>query len=90
MRDLIETQMHVLEMQFKEEHGITGNNSDEGEVTQELGRRDSKEQKDNTRRDDRDEEGKWRMERDRKQYREGNKRVRYHDERETESKRSRR
>ena len=81
--------MHVLEMQFKEEHGmISANNSDEGEALQE--RRDSRDQKDNTRRDGREEESTWRMERDRKQQREGSKRVRYHDDRDTDSKRSRR
>ncbi|KAL9962394.1 hypothetical protein ACROYT_G031494 [Oculina patagonica] len=88
MRDLIETQMHVLETQLREEHGISGNNSNEEEVSQE--RRDSRDQKDNTRRDGRDEEGSWRMERDRKQHKEGSKRVRYHDDRDDESKRSRR
>lgn len=88
MRDLIETQMQVLEMQFKEEHGISANNSDEGDAPAE--RLDSKDQKGNTRKDSRDVEGKWKKERDRKQHRDGGKRVRYHDDRDMESKRSRR
>lgn len=89
MRDLIETQMHVLEMQYKEEHGITGNNSDEGDVSEE-GRENKADLKDGTRRETRDDEETRRMERDRRQHRGGNKRVRYYDERDSDTKRSRR
>ena len=88
MRDLIETQMQVLEMQYKEEHGIGDNNPDEEDGSVE--RQESRDQTDNTRKDSRDEEGRWRRERDNKQHREGGKRVRYHDDRDVESKRSRR
>lgn len=88
MRDLIETQMHVLEMQYKDEHGISDNNPDEGDASEQ--RQDNRDQKDDTRKDSRDEEGRWRRERERKQYRDGGKRVRYHDDRDTDSKRSRR
>jgi len=92
MRDLIETQMQVLEMQFKDEHGTSGNNSNEEDVSSEdKESRDSRtDQKDYTRRESRVEEGKYETERTRRHYRDGNKRVRYHDERESESKRSRR
>jgi len=86
MRDLIETQMQVLEMQYKDEHGISDNNPDEEDASEE--RQDSRDQKDNTRKDSRGEEGRWRK--DKKQHREGGKRVRYHDDRDTGSKRSRR
>jgi len=88
MRDLIETQMQVLEMQYKEEHGIGDKNPDEEDGSVE--RQESRDQTDNTRKDSRDEEGRWRRERDNKQHREGGKRVRYHDDRDVESKRSRR
>lgn len=88
MRDLIETQMQVLEMQYKDEHGISDNNPEEEDASVE--RQESRDQKDNTRKDSRDEEGRWRRERDSKQHREGGKRVRYHDDRDVESKRSRR
>jgi len=86
MRDLIETQMQILEMQYKDEHGISDNNPDEEDASEE--RQDSRDQKDNTRKDSRGEEGRWRK--DKKQHREGGKRVRYHDDRDTGSKRSRR
>lgn len=89
MRDLIETQMHVLEMQYKEEHGISGNNSDEGDVSKE-GRENKADLKDGTRRETRDDEETRRMERDRRQHSGGNKRVRYYDERDSDTKRSRR
>ena len=88
MRDLIETQMQVLEMQYKDEHGISDNNPDDGDGSTE--RQDVRDQKDNTRKDSRDEEGRWRRERDRKQHREGGKRVRYHEDKDVDSKRSRR
>ena len=88
MRDLIETQMQVLEMQYKDEHGISDNNPDDGDGS--TGRQDGRDQKDNTRKDSRDEEGRWRREWDRKQHREGGKRVRYHEDRDVDSKRSRR
>lgn len=88
MRDLIETQMQVLEMQYKEEHGIGDNNPDEEDGSVE--RQDSRDQTDNARKDSRDEDGRWRRERDNKQHRERGKRVRYHDDRDVESKRSRR
>lgn len=92
MRDLIETQMHVLEMQFKGEPGTTGNHSNDENVSSEDKESwDSRaEQKDYTRRESRDEEGKWETERTRRQHRDGNKRVRYYDDRDIESKRSRR
>jgi len=80
--------MQVLEMQYKDEHGINDNNPDEEDASEE--KQDSRDQNDNTRKDSRDEEGRWRRERDKKQHREGGKRVRYHDDRDTESKRSRR
>ena len=88
MRDLIETQMHVLEMQYKDEHGICDNDPGEGDASEQ--RQDNRDQKDDTRKDSRDEEGRWRREKDRKQYRDGGKRVRYHDGRDTDNKRSRR
>jgi len=78
--------MQVLEMQYKDEHGISDNNPDEEDASEE--RQDSRDQKDNTRKDSRGEEGRWRK--DKKQHREGGKRVRYHDDRDTGSKRSRR
>ena len=88
MRDLIETQMHVLEMQYKDEHGICDNDPDAEDASEQ--RQDNRDQKDNTRKDSRDEEGRWRREKDREQYRDGGKRVRYHDDRDTDNKRSKR
>lgn len=92
MRDLIETQMHVLEMQFKDEHGTSGNNSAEEDVRSEdkSSRESRADQKDQARRESREEEGKRETERDRKKHRDGSKRVRYYDDKEFESKRSRR
>nr|XP_058940266.1 U11/U12 small nuclear ribonucleoprotein 48 kDa protein-like [Pocillopora verrucosa] len=89
MRDLIETQMHVLEMQYKEEHGITGNNSDVGDMPEEE-RENKADFKDGTRRGMRDDEETRRVERDRRQRRGGNKRVWYYDNRDSDTKRSRR
>lgn len=89
MRDLIETQMHVLEMQYKEEHGITGNNSDVGDMPEEECENKAG-FKDGTRRGMRDDEENRRMERDRRQRRGGNKRVWYYDNRDSDTKRSRR
>lgn len=92
MRDLIETQMHVLEMQFKDERGASGNNSNEEDVSSEGKESwDSKtEQMDYARRETRDDEGRRGAEKDRRKHREGSKRVRYYDDRETDSKRPRR
>ena len=91
MRDLIETQMHVLEMQFKDEHGTSGNNSAEEDVRSEdkSSRESRADQKDYARRENREEEEIRETERDRKKHRDGSKRVRYYDDKEFESKRSR-
>ena len=92
MRDLIETQMHVLEMQLRGEHGTSGNNSTEEGTSEDKESRDGRtDLKDCKRRESRDDEGQREAERNRRQHnREGNKRVRYYDDRDSESKRSRR
>ena len=92
MRDLIETQMHVLEMQLKDERGASGNNSNEEDMSSENKEsRDCRaDQMDYKKQESRGEEGKWEPERNRRQHREGNKRVRYYDDREADGKRSRR
>ncbi|KAM7425004.1 hypothetical protein ABFA07_023508 [Porites harrisoni] len=92
MRDLIETQMHVLEMQLRGEHGTSGNNSTEEGTSEDKESRDGRtDLKDCKRRESRDDEGQRETERNRRQHnREGNKRVRYYDDRDAESKRSRR
>lgn len=78
-------------MQYKEEHGITGNNSDVGDMPEEECENKAG-FKDGTGRGMRDDEetGTRRMERDRRQRRGGNKRVWYYDNRDSDTKRSRR
>ena len=87
MRDLIETQMNVLETQLKEERGESGHNSNEEDTLSFEGKesRDSRtEYRDSTI------GGRERSDEGRKKYREGHKRVRYYDDAENENKKSRR
>jgi len=87
MRDLIETQMNVLEMQLKGERGGSAYNSDEEDGVSSEGRRSrgsrgEDEESTTVRRDSRDE--------GRKKQREGHKRVSYYDETDIEKKKWRR
>ena len=79
-------------MQLGGEHGTSGSNSPEEGTFEDKESRDGRtDLKDYKRRESRDYEGQRKTERNRRYHnREGNKRVRYYDDKDAESKRSRR